>query len=52
MWIQILAVVILFLVPGIATWFPNYLKTDNTDTINKIEGEIAFPSFDNIIKEK
>lgn len=52
MWIQILAVVILFLVPGIATWFPNYLKTDNTDTINKIEGEITFPSFDNIIKEK
>ena len=52
MWIQILAVVILFLVPGIATWFPNYLKSDNSTVINKIEGEIAFPSFENMIKEK
>jgi tripartite ATP-independent transporter DctM subunit len=52
MWMQVLAVIILFLAPGIATWFPNYLKTDNTSIINKIEGEIAFPSFENMIKEK
>jgi hypothetical protein len=50
MWIQILAVVILFIAPGIATWFPEYLKTDNSGVINKIEGEITFPSFDNMIK--
>jgi len=52
MWIQILAIVILFLAPGIATWFPNYLKTDNSTVINKIEGEISFPQFENMIKEK
>ena len=52
MWMQVLAVIILFLAPGIATWFPNYLKTDNTSIINKIEGEITFPSFENMIKEK
>ena len=52
MWIQVLAILILFLVPGIATWLPNYLKSDNTVIINKIEGEITFPSFENMIKEK
>jgi tripartite ATP-independent transporter DctM subunit len=52
MWMQVLAVIILFLAPGIATWFPNYLKTDNTSIINKIEGEITFPTFENTIKEK
>jgi tripartite ATP-independent transporter DctM subunit len=52
MWMQVLAVIILFLAPGIATWFPNYLKTDNIGIINKIEGEITFPSFENMIKEK
>jgi tripartite ATP-independent transporter DctM subunit len=52
MWMQVLAVIILFLAPGIATWFPNYLKSDNTSIINKIEGEITFPSFENMIKEK
>ena len=45
MWLQVLAVVILFLVPGIATWLPNYLKQDNNMSINKIEGEIVFPTF-------
>ena len=50
MWMQVLAIIILFLAPGIATWLPNYLKTDNTETINKIEGEITFPSFENMIK--
>ena len=45
MWLQVLAVIILFLVPGIATWFPNYLKQDNNMSINKIEGEIVFPTF-------
>jgi len=52
MWMQVLAIIILFLAPGIATWFPNYLKSDNTSIINKIEGEISFPSFENMIKEK
>jgi tripartite ATP-independent transporter DctM subunit len=52
MWMQVLAVIILFLAPGIATWFPNYLKTDHIGIINKIEGEITFPSFENMIKEK
>ena len=45
MWLQVLAVIILFLVPGIATWLPNYLKQDNNMSINKIEGEIVFPTF-------
>ena len=52
MWIQILAITILFLVPGIATWFPNYLKSDNSTVINKIEGEISFPQFEYMIKQK
>ena len=42
MWIQVLAVVILFLAPSIATWFPKYLETTRTESINKVEGEIDF----------
>ena len=41
MWIQVLAVVILFLIPAIATWLPGYLQTEPL-IINKIEGEIDF----------
>jgi tripartite ATP-independent transporter DctM subunit len=35
MWIQVAAAVILFLVPGISTWFPNYLnqKTQSTPIV-------------------
>tara|TARA_R100000808_G_scaffold25055_1_gene60997 strand:- start:890 stop:2260 length:1371 start_codon:yes stop_codon:yes gene_type:complete len=41
MWIQVLAVVILFIVPGAATWLPNYLKQDNKDVIYNTQ-EIDF----------
>lgn len=41
MWIQVLAVVILFLIPGIATWLPTQMK-EPTVNINKIDGEIDF----------
>ena len=51
MWIQILAVVILFIAPGIATWFPKYLKTDNSGVINKIEGEQILKSRKDIQSE-
>jgi tripartite ATP-independent transporter DctM subunit len=49
MWIQILAIVILFLAPSIATWFPRYLESTPTEIINKIEGEVDFLR---MIKEK
>ena len=42
MWIQVLAIVILFFAPSIATWFPKYLETTRTESINKIDGEIDF----------
>ena len=41
MWIQVIAVIILFMAPSIATWFPHYLK-EEPKIINKIEGEVDF----------
>ena len=42
MWIQVLAVVILFLIPGIATWLPTYLKTVKTEQIHNNNQEVDF----------
>lgn len=42
MWIQVLAVVILFLIPGIATWLPTYLNQVKTEQIDTNTQEVDF----------
>ena len=52
MWIQVLAVCILFLTPSIATWFPKYLDHQRQVLNNSVTGEKPVGEIDFLSKSK